>query len=158
MGDDASPQWPDLPFKAWSGTCNTLLLWLQVVGKVRVACTPLINHWWNATFEVTSRGPLAPAMPYRGRAFDVLFDFTDHRLLIATSDGRTETLALAPMAVADFYAAFIQALRGLGIDVHIWTMPSEIENAIPFEKDRTDAQYDPVYVQNSGRPCCRPIA
>jgi hypothetical protein len=86
-------------------------------------------------------------MPYHGRTFDVLFDFTDHRVLIATSDGRTETLALAPMAVADFYAAFIQALRRLGIDVHIWTMPSEIENAIPFQKDRTHAQYDPGYVQ-----------
>ena len=147
MGNDASPQWPDLPFEAWSGTCNTLLLWLQVVGKVRIACTPLINHWWNATFEVTAHGPLAPAMSYRGRAFDVLFDCTDHRLVIATSDGRTETLALGPIAVADFYAAFMQALRGLGIDVHIWTMPSEIENAIPFEKDRKDAQYDPVYVQ-----------
>jgi hypothetical protein len=147
MGNDASAQWPDLPFAAWSGTCNTLLLWLQIVGKVRIACTPLINHWWNATFKVTSRGPFAPAMPYHGRTFDVLFDFTDHRLLIATSDGRTETLALAPMAVADFYAAFIQALRRLGIDVHIWTMPSEIENAIPFQKDRTHAQYDPGYVQ-----------
>jgi hypothetical protein len=77
----------------------------------------------------------------------VLFDFTDHRVLIATSDGRTETLALAPMTVTDFYAAFIQALRRLGIDVHIWTMPSEIENAIPFQKDRTHAQYDPGYVQ-----------
>jgi hypothetical protein len=147
MGNDASAQWPDLPFAAWSGTCNTLLLWLQIVGKVRIACTPLINHWWNATFKVTSRGPFAPAMPYHGRTFDVLFDFTDHRVLIATSDGRTETLALAPMAVADFYAAFIQALRRLGIDVHIWTMPSEIENAIPFQKDRTHAQYDPGYVQ-----------
>ena len=147
MGNDASAQWPDLPFAAWSGTCNTLVLWLQIVGKVRIACTPLINHWWNATFKVTSRGPFAPAMPYHGRTFDVLFDFIDHRLLIATSDGRTETLALAPMAVADFYAAFIQALRRLGIDVHIWTMPSEIENAIPFQKDRTHAQYDPGYVQ-----------
>jgi hypothetical protein len=147
MGNDASAQWPDLPFAAWSGTCNTLILWLQIVGKVRIACTPLINHWWNATFKVTSRGPFAPAMPYHGRTFDVLFDFIDHRLLIATSDGRTETLALAPMAVADFYAAFIQALRRLGIDVHIWTMPSEIENAIPFQKDRTHAQYDPGYVQ-----------
>jgi hypothetical protein len=147
MGNDASAQWPDLPFAAWSGTCNTLLLWLQIVGKVRIACTPLINHWWNATFKVTSRGPFAPAMPYHGRTFDVLFDFTDHRLLIATSDGRTETLALAPMTVADFYAAVIQALRRLGIDVHIWTMPSEIENAIPFQKDRTHAQYDPGYVQ-----------
>jgi Family of unknown function (DUF5996) len=147
MSSDTNPQWPDLPFAAWSDTCETLLLWLQVVGKVRIACTPLINHWWNSTLEVTARGPLAPAMPYRGRTFDVLFDFMQHRLLIETSEGSAETLALEPMAVADFYAAFMQALRRLGIDVHIWTMPSEIENAIPFEKDRTHAQYDPAYVQ-----------
>jgi Family of unknown function (DUF5996) len=135
MSSDTNPQWPDLPFAAWSDTCETLLLWLQVVGKVRIACTPLINHWWNSTLKVTSRGLLAPAMPRRGRTFDVLFDFTHHHLHIETSDGRTEALALEPMAVADFYAAFMQALRRLGIDVHIWTMPSEIENAIPFEKE-----------------------
>ena len=144
---DANPQWPDLPYAAWSGTCETLVLWLQVVGKVRIACTPLINQWWNATLYVTSRGLAAPAMPYRGRTFDVVFDFEQHRLRIEASDGRTETLALEPMAVADFYAAFMQALNRLGIDVHIWTMPCEIENAIPFEKDRTHAQYDPAYVK-----------
>jgi len=144
---DANPQWPDLPYAAWSGTCETLLLWLQVVGKVRIACTPLINQWWNATLYVTSRGLAAPAMPYRGRTFDVVFDFEQHRLRIEASDGRTETLALEPMAVANFYAAFMQALNRLGIDVHIWTMPCEIENAIPFEKDRTHAQYDPAYVK-----------
>ena len=147
MTSDVNPQWPDLAFAAWSDTCKTLLLWLQVVGKVRIACTPLINHWWNCTLKVTSHGLLAPAMPYRGRTFDVLFDFTHHHLHIETSDGRIETLALEPMAVADFYGAFMQALRRLGIDVHIWTMPSEIENAIPFEKDRAHAQYDPAYVQ-----------
>jgi Family of unknown function (DUF5996) len=147
MTSDANPQWPDLPFAAWSDTCETLLLWLQVVGKVRIACTPLINHWWNCTLKVTSHGPLAPAMTYRGRTFDVLFDFTHHHLHIETSDGRIETLALEPMAVADFYPAFMQALRRLDIDVSIWTMPGEIENAIPFEKDRTHAQYDPAYVQ-----------
>ena len=147
MTSDANPQWPDLPFAAWSDTCETLSLWLQVVGKVRIACTPLINHWWNCTLKVTSHGLLAPAMTYRGRTFDVLFDFTHHHLHVETSDGRIETLALEPMAVADFYAAFMQALRRLGIDVRIWTMPCEIENAIPFEKDRTHAQYDPAYVQ-----------
>ena len=144
---DANPQWPDLPYAAWSGTCETLLLWLQVVGKVRIACTPLINQWWNATLYITSRGLAAPAMPYRGRTFDVVFDFEQHRLRIEASDGRTETLALEPMAVADFYAAFMQALNRLGIDVHIWTTPCEIENATSFEKDRTHAQYDPAYVQ-----------
>jgi len=140
-------RWPDLPLAAWSDTCDTLQLWTQIVGKVRIALTPLINHWWNATLLVTARGLVAPAMPYRDGTFDVVFDFFGHRLVIATSDGRTEGFALAPMTVADFYAAFMEALHGLGIDVHIWTMPSEIENAIPFEKDRTHAQYDPHSVQ-----------
>ena len=146
MSTEPNSQWPDLPLAAWSGTCDTLQLWTQIVGKVRIALTPLINHWWNATFHVTARGLAAPAMPYRGRTLDIVFDFPAHRLDIETSDGRVETIALKPMAVADFYAAFMAALRRLGIDVHIWTMPSEIENAIPFEKDRTHAQYDPVYV------------
>jgi hypothetical protein len=147
VSTDANPQWPDLPFAAWRDTCETLILWAQIVGKVRIACTPLINHWWNATFDVTSRGLIAPAMFYGGRTFDVVFDFTEHQLRIEASDGRTEVLALEPMTVADFYARFIQALRRLDIDVHIWTMPSEIENAIPFEQDRTHRQYDRAYVK-----------
>ncbi len=147
MGVNANPQWPDLPFAAWRDTCETLLLWMQIVGKVRIACTPLINHWWNATFQVTSRGLLAPAMPYRERTFDVIFDFTEHRLRIEASDGRAETLVLEPMTVADFYARFMAALHRLGIDLHIWTMPSEIENATAFEQDRTHGQYDRVYVE-----------
>ncbi len=146
-----SPLWPDLPFAAWSDTCDTLQLWTQIVGKVRIALTPLINHWWNATFLVTARGLAAPAMPYRGRTFDVVFDFTQHRLEIETSDGRLETLALQPMPVADFYAEFMQALGRLGIDVHIRTMPCEIENAVPFDEDRGHAQYDAAYVQKFQR-------
>jgi Family of unknown function (DUF5996) len=147
MERTASPQWPDLPLSVWSEACDTLQLWTQIVGKVRVALTPLINHWWNATLHVTSRGLAAPAMPYRSRTVDIVFDFVAHRLAIETSDGGSETIALAPMAVADFYASFMAALHRLGVDVHIWTMPSEIENAIPFEKDRTHRQYDPVYAQ-----------
>jgi Family of unknown function (DUF5996) len=140
-------QWPDLPLSAWSGTCDTLQLWTQIVGKVRIAVTPLINHWWNATFLVTARGLATPAMPYRGRTFDIIFDFANHQLVVETSDGRVESFALKPMAVADFYAEFMQALRRLGIDVHIRTMPCEIENAVPFDRDRAHGQYDPVYAQ-----------
>ncbi len=138
--------WPDLPFAAWSDTCDTLQLWTQIAGKVRLASTPLVNHWWNVTFHLNSRGLVAPANVYRGRTFDIVFDFVDHLLRIATSDGRVESFPLAPMSVADFYAAFMERLRRLDIDVHIWTMPSEIENAIPFEQDRTHAQYDREYV------------
>ena len=147
MGVSANSQWPDLPFEAWREACETLILWMQIAGKVRIACTPLINHWWNATLDVTSRGLIAPAMPYRGRTFDMVFDFADHRLRIEASDGRAAAVALEPMTVADFYAAVMQALHRLEIDVHIWTMPSEIEGAIPFEQDRTHRQYDRVYVE-----------
>src|SRR6266480_3137076 len=139
--------WPDLPLAAWSETCDTLHLWTQILGKVRIALTPLINHWWNATLLVTARGLAAPAMTYAGRTFDVSFDFTNHRLVIETSDCRAESFPLNPMAVADFYNKFMECLNCLGIDVHIWTMPGEIENAIPLDRDHTHAQYDPVYAQ-----------
>jgi Family of unknown function (DUF5996) len=140
-----NPHWPDLPLEAWKETCDTLQLWTQIAGKVRIATTPLINHWWNATMLVTARGLAAPAMPYAGGTFDIIFDFANHRLVIETSDCRVESFALAPMSVADFYAEFMRRLRRLGIDVQIWTMPSEIENAVPFDQDRKHAQYDPVY-------------
>ena len=128
--------------EAWATTCDTLHLWTPIAGKVRIAPTPLINHWWNATLYVNSRGLVAPANPYRGRTFDIIFDFADHQLRIATSDGRVESFALKPMRVADFYAEFMQRLCSLGIDVHIWTMPGEIENAIPFDQDHEHAHYD----------------
>ena len=90
-----NPQWPELPYAAWSDTCDTLQLWTQIAGKVRIALTPLINHWWNATFLVTARGLAAPAMPYGGGTFDIVFDLADHRLLIETSDGRADTARAA---------------------------------------------------------------
>src|ERR1700678_929835 len=128
-----NPHWPDLPLAAWSETCDTLHLWTQIIGKVRIACTPLTNHWWNATLFVTGRGLAAPAMPYRGGTFDIVFDLADHQLAIETSECRSESFALKPMSVADFYAAFMERLHRLGIDVRIWTMPGEIENAVPFD-------------------------
>jgi hypothetical protein len=137
--------WPDLPLAAWNETCDTLQLWTQIAGKVRLKLTPLINHWWNVTFRVSSRGLVAPANCYRDRSFDIIFDLVDHQLRIATSDGGVESFALKPMAVADFYAAFMERLHRLGIDAQIWTTPSEIENAVPFEQDRAHAQYDPEY-------------
>jgi hypothetical protein len=142
-----NPRWPDLPFSAWSGTCDTLHLWTQIAGKVRIALTPLINHWWNATFRVTSRGLALRATPYAEGTFDVLFDFVDHQLRVVTSGGRAESFALRPMTVADFYGAFMRTLTGLGIGVRIWTMPGEIENAIPFEQDTAHAQYDSAYIR-----------
>ena len=143
---ETSP-WPELPLSDWSETCETLHRWTQIVGKVRMTLTPLVNHWWNVTLYITSRGLATAPIPLGARTFDVTFDFCEHRLLIACSDGRTESLALAPMSVADFYHEFMHRLQRLDIDVHIWTVPSEIENAVPFEQDRVHAQYDPVYAQ-----------
>jgi hypothetical protein len=137
--------WPDLPLSAWPDTCETLHRWTQIAGKVRLATTPLVNHWWNVTLHVNSRGLAAPANFCAGRTFDIVFDFVEHRLRIVTSDGRVESFALRPMSVADFYAEFMRRLRGIDIDVHIWTMPSEIENAAPFDRDRTHAHYDAEY-------------
>jgi hypothetical protein len=144
---EINPKWPDLPFAAWSETCDTLQLWTQIAGKVRIALTPLINHWWNATFLVTARGLLAPAMPYADGTFDIVFDFAHHRLVAETNDGRSQSLALKPMTVADFYAEFMGLLRRLGIDVRIRSMPCEIDDAVPFDQDRAHAQYDPAYTQ-----------
>jgi hypothetical protein len=143
--------WPDLPLEAWSQTCDTLHLWTQIAGKVRIATTPLINHWWNSTFLVTARGLAAPAMPYAGGTFDIIFDFVHHQLVIETSDCRTESFPLVPMTVADFYAEFVKRLHRLGIGVQIRTTPCEIEKPILFDQDRTHAQYDPVYAQSFWR-------
>jgi hypothetical protein len=143
----ASRSWPDLPLSAWSETCETLHRWTQVVGKVRMALTPLVNHWWNVTLYVTSRGLTTSPIAFGTRTFEIVFDFIDHRLLIETGDGAIERIDLAPMSVADFHAEVMARLRHLGIGVHIWTMPNEIEGAVPFERDRSHAHYDPVMAQ-----------
>ena len=135
--------WPSLPFAEWRETCATLHLWTQVVGKVRLAQAPLINHWWQVPLYVTARGLTTSPMPHGTRTFQIDFDFIEHRLIIATSDGATERLALEPRSVADFHRDLMGRLAGLGLPVKIWTMPVEIEGAIPFEQDTTHAAYDP---------------
>jgi len=94
--------WPHLPLTAWSDTCETLHRWTQIVGKVRLALTPLVNHWWNVTLYLTSRGLTTSSIPYGGRAFDIVFDFIDHRLRIETSNGNAEAFPLRPMSVREF--------------------------------------------------------
>ncbi|HMK67299.1 MAG TPA: DUF5996 family protein, partial [Stellaceae bacterium] len=144
---DESTAWPDIPLASWSATCETLHRWSQIVGKTRLALTPLVNHWWNVTLYVTPRGLTTSAIPCDSgsRCFEITFDFLAHRLVIETSDGGRETLALAPISVKEFYAEFNERLRRLGIEVHIWTMPSEIENAERLDQDTVHADYDPVY-------------
>ena len=133
---------PALPFDSWKDTQGTLHMWAQIVGKVRLKLCPLVNHWWNVPFYVTARGMTTSAMPYQQRAIEVHFDFIDHRLSIESSDGRVVTMALGPQSVAEFYKRFMAALGELGVNVHIWTVPSELPNPIPFEQDYAHASYD----------------
>src|SRR2546423_2389229 len=134
--------WPALAYADWADTCTTLQLWTQVIGKVKLALAPLSNHWWGIVLFVTARGLTTGAMPYGARAMQIDFDFCAHELVLQTSDAREQRIRLEPMATAEFYAAVMTALRALDVDVHIWTMPSEIEGAIPFEQDRIHASYD----------------
>ncbi|MGA9996571.1 MAG: DUF5996 family protein, partial [Pyrinomonadaceae bacterium] len=143
--------WPSLPLEEWKDTYATLHMWTQVVGKIRLAQTPLVNHWWNVPLYVTSRGLTTSAMPYEQRTFQIDFDFIDHKLVIECSDGASKTLPLAPRSVADFYSKVMSALGELGIEVKIWTTPVEIPDPIPFEKDVQHASYDGEYANRFWR-------
>jgi hypothetical protein len=137
-----SEAWPALPYDQWADTCATLQLWSQVIGKIRLAKAPMINHWWQVPLYVTARGLTTSPMPDGNRRFQIDFDFIDHRLVFTSSDGKTDDFALAPCTVADFYREVMARLRGLGIDVRISTLPVEIPDPIPFEADREHASYD----------------
>src|SRR5438034_778959 len=115
--------WPRLILEEWQDTYATLHMWTQIVGKIRLAQTPLVNHWWNTPLYATTRGLTTSAMPYQDRSFAIEFDFVDHRLLIACDDGTTEAVDLVPRAVAEFYSEVMAALRRARIDVNIWPMP-----------------------------------
>jgi hypothetical protein len=139
--------WPDLNWPDWQDTGDTLHRWTQVVGKVRMALSPMVNHWWQVALYVTSRGLTTSPVPYGAGSFDVTFDFIDHVLLIETSNGARERFALKAMSVAAFHSEFFARLRRLGIDVHIWTMPCEIPDAVPFQEDNSHASYDSAAAQ-----------
>ncbi|HEX6477647.1 MAG TPA: DUF5996 family protein [Ktedonobacteraceae bacterium] len=138
--------WPLLPLDAWKKTYETLHMWTQVVGKVKLELCPFLNQWWEVGFPVTARGLTTSLIPSPTGAFQVTFDFINHNLSLLTSDGKRKNLALMPRSVADFYQHFMTALNALGIQVKINTMPSEVENPIPFEQDHTHNSYDPEYV------------
>jgi hypothetical protein len=138
--------WPDLPLADWADTCATLHLWMQVVGKIRLARAPMINHWWQVPLYVTSRGLTTSPIPHGSRYLQIDFDFIDHILKLQTSDGGTESVDLGPQTVADFYKEIMERLRALGVETRIWTMPVEIPGAIAFEQDKVHAAYDPEYV------------
>ena len=143
--------WPAMPLEAWRDTRDTLHMWTQIVGKIRLKLAPPVNHWWHVPFYLTPRGLTTTPIPFGAREFDATFDFIDHVLILQTSDGRTERIPLRSRPVADFYRDVMAALHRLGIDVHIWTLPSEVPAPIRFEEDTQHASYDPVYVHRAWR-------
>ena len=144
-------RWPALPYAAWKETRDTLHLWTQVVGKVRLTLTPWLNHSWHVALYVTARGLTTSPIPWRGSSFQIDFDFIDHVLWVRTSEGHFRQLMLRRMSVAEFYEDLMIALRELGIDITIMTMPCEIADCTPFEQDTVHASYDAEYVNRFWR-------
>ena len=137
--------WPALPIAEWQATRDTLHMWTQIVGKVRLALSPYVNHWWEVPLYVGARGLTTSPIPADGGIFEMEFDFIEHQLIVRTSTGAMKTLPLAPRSVADFYAEVMEMLASLGIHVKIWPMPVEIPDPVRFDQDRVHASYDPEY-------------
>jgi hypothetical protein len=139
--DDAV--WPALPADKWADTRDTVHMWTEIVGKIRLANTPVVNHWWNVTLYVTTTGLTTSPMPYGDRTFQIDFDFQDHRLRISTNDGEERSLKLEPRTVADLYNELMAHLDELGLTTRIWTMPVEVPGVdTPFEEDVDHGSYD----------------
>jgi hypothetical protein len=148
---DSAATWPEPP-SDWEDTRATFHLWTQVVGKIRMACTPVTSHWWNTTLYVTPSGLTTSLIPHGvGRDFQIDFDLVEHELRIATTDGSRRTHELRPESVAVFYRGVMDLLDDLGLPVEIWTMPVEIPDAIPFDQDDVHASYDAVQVERFWR-------
>lgn len=143
--------WPPLPLAEWKPTLETLHLWTQMAGKLRLKLAPKVNHWWHVPLYVTTQGLSTGAMPYLDRTLEAAFDFHDHVFLLTSCDGRSVEIEMYPRTVADFYAEFRSALHLLGVDVKIWSMPVEVVNPIPFENDDVHASYNREYVERFSR-------
>jgi Family of unknown function (DUF5996) len=144
---DNATHWPPLPLKDWESTRATLHMWTQIVGKVRLALSPHVNHWWQVPLYVSARGLTTSAIPCGDRAFEMEFDFAGRNLTIRKTGMDTTLVALYPRSVADFYHEVMTALGAIGIEVNIWPMPVEIANPIPFGEDHEHTSYDTEYVQ-----------
>ena len=147
----SSDRWPELPYAAWKDACQTLHLWTQIVGKIRLARTPWLNHSWHVTLYVTARGLTTSPIPDGARTFQIDFDFIDHVLWLRTSDGHFRQVMLRPVTVAAFYGEVMHALAELGISVKINTQPNEIPDAVRFPEDRAHASYDRDYANRFWR-------
>jgi hypothetical protein len=137
--------WPDLPWSEWAATADTLHMWTQIVGKTRLALTPLQNHWWNVPLYVTARGLGTSAMACGDDVLDIEFDFVAHVLHLRLGTGADKTMKLQPRTVADFYREYLECLKELGVSVDIWPMPVEVANPVRFDLDTEHASYDPEY-------------
>ncbi|WP_345610075.1 DUF5996 family protein [Pseudonocardia adelaidensis] len=145
--NSATTGWPSLRVADWGPTRDTLHMWLQIVGKIRMAHAPLLNHWWQVTLYISPRGLTTSTIPYGSRAFDIEFDFVGHQLLIRASDGGSRAIALEAMPVALFFDRVMGALSDLGLETRISARPNEVDPAIPFAEDHTHASYDPDAAQ-----------
>ena len=143
--------WPALPLAEWEATRATLHMWMQMVGKVKVALCPLVNHWWGVTLHVNSRGLTTQAIPYGDRDLEMQFDFLKHVLEFHCSDGQRREMKLEVRPVSDFYREFMDTLAAMGIRVKIWPMPVEIPKPIRFDEDRVHASYDREYAHRFWR-------
>ena len=140
-----SQRWPALPLAEWKDTYATLHMWTQVVGKIRLALSPPVNHFWGTTFYVTARGLTTSPMPYSKGAVEINFDFIAHTLEILTGLGETRSFRLVPRTVAEFYFELMSALHSLGIDAKVWTMPVEVPRPVRFNLDEMHSSYDSEY-------------
>ncbi len=143
--------WPALPFAAWKETAATLHMWTQIVGKIRLALSPWVNHSWGVTLYLTARGLTTSPIPFGARVFEIRFDFIAHELRLLANDGSLRVLKLHPQSVANFYAETMNALREMGIEVQINTTPNEVAEAIPFDRDEKHAAYDSEYANRFWR-------
>jgi hypothetical protein len=150
----AGSAWPELPLGAWADTYATLHRWTQIVGKTRLALSPMENHYWHVALYLTARGLTTSPMAHGDRLLQVDFDFLDHLLVARTSGSEVRTMALAPKSVAAFHQEYLELLRSLNLDVRIGPMPNEIPDAIPFPEDRANASYD----GSAARDCWRALA
>ena len=146
-----SAMWPELPLKVWKDTYATLHMWTQIVGKVRLALSPRVNHWWHVPLYVSAHGLTTSAIPYGLSVFEVEFDFLGDLVSIRSSDGQTKSVGLYPRSVADFYREFMNTLESMGIAVKIWKMPVEVPDPIPFDRDEQHASYDGEYARRFWR-------
>lgn len=138
--------WPRVPYDEWKDTLDTLHMWMQVVGKVKLALAPFLNQWWEVAFYITSSGITTGPIPYQEEIFQADFDFIHHTFSLHTSTGKTKTILLQPRSVAIFYEECMETLQELGIQVTIWPVPVEVPDPIPFDKDTKHASYEKDYV------------